>query len=221
MNNEVNQTQQNPNITPNTPKVDAPQNNEVVDINVMDGSSGINLVPLMSKEEIVKEEKKQKLNKSSIIIITVLIIITSVVVGFNIVARTELNSAKKKLSELEEEVSTYSEKIKSNDEILDRIFLYKEIEGMQFSSKAVVEYISGVGKKSGNINLVKFDFSGKESINFEGTSDDLESVAKFWYLLNNDENFENMSMDTISKNASGIRFSFSGKILSEKFLKSE
>jgi len=221
MNNEENQTQQNSNTVQNAPQTNAPKKVETVGINVMDGSSGINLVPLLSKEEIVKEEKKQKLNKSSVAIITALIIVTSIVVGVNIVARTELNSAKKKLSELEEEVSSYSEKIKNNDEILDRIFLYKEIEGMQFSSKAVVDYISGIGKKSGNINLVKFDFSGKETINFEGTSDDLESVAKFWYLLNNDENFENMSMDTITKNASGIRFSFSGKILVEKFLKSE
>ena len=81
MNNEENQTQQNSNTVQNAPQTNAPKKVETVGINVMDGSSGINLVPLLSKEEIVKEEKKQKLNKSSIAIITALIIVTSIVVG--------------------------------------------------------------------------------------------------------------------------------------------
>ncbi len=222
MNNQQNQTQPN-NPVPKTPEETQAnlKKEQFIDTNMLDGSSGINLVPLMSKEEIVKEEKKQKLNMSSIIIIIILIVITIIVVGFNVISKMELNSAKSKLTELENEANTYSEKIKSNDEILDRVFLYKEIESKQYSSKSVVEYITDIARKSGNVSLISFDFVGKESIAFEGNSENLETAAKFWYLLNSDTNFENMSMETISKTPSEIRFSFEGKILVDRFLNSE
>lgn len=233
MNKQTNQTQPNTSsqtsVVPQIPTTPQPSTNPQADLkkehvvatNLLDGSAGINLVPLMSKEEIVKEEKKQKLNMSSIIIIIILILITISVVGFNVVSRLELKSAKSKLAELEDEANTYSEKIKSNDEILDRVFLYKEIESKQFSSKAVVEYITDIAKKSGNVNLTSFDFIGKESIAFEGSTENLETASKFWYLLNGDANFENMEMESISKNPSEVRFSFEGKILVDRFLKSD
>lgn len=187
---------------------------------VQDSVSGINLVPVLSKEEIIKEEKKEKLNMSSIISIIFFLLITFIIVGLNIAFRTRLNAAKNDLSKLEEQVHTKDAKIIDNNDIVDRIFLYKDIEKSQYSVKAVVEYVNKIATKNGDTKLIAYTFSGKDKFSFEGESDSLENASKFWYLLNTDENINNIEMEYINKGNDSVRFKFNTQIKIEEFLKS-
>lgn len=187
---------------------------------VQDSVSGINLVPVLSKEEIIKEEKKEKLNMSSIISIIFFLLITFIIVGLNIAFRTRLNAAKNDLSKLEEQVHTKDAKIIDNNDIVDRIFLYKDIEKSQYSVKAVVEYVNKIATKNGDTKLITYTFSGKDKFSFEGESDNLENASKFWYLLNTDENINNIEMEYINKGNDSVRFKFNTQIKIEEFLKS-
>ncbi len=225
MNNEENKQNTTAPVTESVPKENvskvAEKKQEESYTNIIESASGINLVPILTKEEIVKEEKKQKLNYTSIVSIILFLSISMIVVGFNIISKLQLNAEKDKLYVLEDAVQGYSTKIVDNNEILDRIVLYEDIQGNQYSTKAVVEYINQISGKSGQTKLTSFTFTGVSGISFEGESEDLEDIAKFWYLLNNDDNIQNVTMDSISKGINTVTFSFDGTILTEKFLKSK
>lgn len=170
--------------------------------------SGINLIPVMSKEEVVVAEKKKKFNISAIISIILFLIITIAVVTFSTVSKLKVEDEKKKLLVLEEEVKKYSSEILANQEIVKRIDLYKEISSNQYSPRSIFDYFSAIALRNGNTELSQFVFTSDTSVSFEGRSNTLDTLAKFWYLLENDPKVEKVVMDSMSRSSDYVKFGF-------------
>lgn len=218
---EPNTNKESNQIAPNTKQAIGGKKEGLFETNIVqDSISGINLVPVLSKEEVIKEEKKEKLNISSILSIIFFLLITFIIVGLNITFKLRLNNAKESLSKLEEQIHTKDSKIVDNNDIVDRIFLYQDIEKTQYSIKAVVEYVNNIAIKNGDTKLILYTFSGKDKFSFEGESDGLENASKFWYLLNTDPNINGVEMEYINKGSETVRFKFNTQIKVENFLKS-
>lgn len=178
---------------------------------------GINLMPVLTKKEVVAEKKKVTLNVGSVISIVIFLAITIGVVAFSAVSKVQLNQEKEKLFELETEVKAQSSKILNNQEILKRVNLYRDISSSQFSARKIFEYFSGIAKKQGDITLSSFVFRSGTVVSFEGQGDSLDTVSKFWYLLNEDELVKQASMDNISRSVDFVRFSFRVELEKDSF----
>ena len=185
---------------------------------VIASDGGINLIPILSKEEVQTEEKKKKINMSAIVSLIILFVISILIVGLNIVFKFQLNAEKEKLIKSEAQVEGLSQKIIGNNEILDRIYLYNDIEKGRYSAKAVLEYINGITSKT-NCTLTAFAFTGLNGIEFTGKAQSLEDVAKLWYLLGNDSRIEKISLRAVGKSSQDVTFSFYGSFVLDNFLK--
>ena len=172
----------------------------------------------MSKEEIKDEEKKKKVNTSALISLSILFSVSILVVGFNILSKLQLNAEKDRLYEAEKRMEAYNQLIIDNNEIIERVFLYKDIQEGKFSTKAVIDYVQSIAKKSGSSTLTDFSFAGDVGFTFSGEALDLEDVAKLWYLLTNDARMENINLKSVSKGEDGIRFSFTGDLKINEFV---
>ena len=181
---------------------------------------GINLIPSMSDEEIFKEDRKKKVSVSSLISVSVLLSVSILVVGFNIISRIQLNAQNNKLVEKEKNIQEYTILISGNTEILERVLLYEDIQEGRFSTKLVVDYFQNLASRSGSIQLHDFAFQGSKAFEFSGNSQGLEDVAKFWYLLSNDENIEEVTLKSVSRSEEGASFSFTGNMRIEEFTQS-
>lgn len=184
-------------------------------------NTGINLIPNLSKEEVVKETKKKSLNMSAVISLMVLVVVSILVVGFNIISKIQLNSEKEKLYNYEQRLGSMSYKITGNNEISERISLYNEIQKEAFSPRTVIEYINGIASKSGNIDIQKFDFGAKLSFEIDGKAYSFEEVSKFWYLLANDSKVESIELNSVGKTDSDVRFTFEGNLVFTDFISSK
>ncbi len=183
-------------------------------------NTGINLIPNLTKEEVVKETKKKTLNMGAVISLMVLVVVSILVVGFNIISKIQLNNEKDKLYNYEQRLSSVSYKITGNNEITERISLYKDIQEDAFSPRTVIEYINSIASKSGNIKLQSFDFGGQLTFDIDGEAYSYEEVSKFWYLLSNDSKVENIVLKSVGKTAEGVRFTFQGKLVFNDFTSS-
>lgn len=179
---------------------------------------GINLIPELSKEEVKHEERKAVLNMGSALSLFALVLITIFIISFNIFSRIEMNNKQKELTAYETTLKRKSQTIIDNNDIVDRIFLYRDIEEQTFSPKMAIEYIEGIAEKSGGISIDSYDIGDSLAFEFSGSSQDLENVSKFWYLLCNDNSIETVNLDSINKTTSGATFSFSGKLIYEDFI---
>jgi hypothetical protein len=190
------------------------------EINTIVGSeSGINLIPVLSEQEIKKEDKKKKLNMSAIVSLIILFVISILIVGFNVVFKIQLNVEKEKLVKREQAMSVFSQKILNNNEIMSRIYLYNDIEKGRYSAKDVMEHINNIAIKA-DCNLLSFSFSGINGMELNGKAQGLEEVAKFWYLLGNDTNIEKISLKSIGKGVQDVSFSFYGSFVLNNFVES-
>lgn len=180
--------------------------------------TGINLIPTMSREEIKDEDKKKKVNTSALISLSILFSVSILVIGFNILSKLQLNAEKDKLYEAEKRMEAYNQIIIDNNEIIERVFLYKDIQEGKFSTKGVIDYVQSISKKSGSSTLSDFSFTGDTGFSFSGEALDLEDVAKLWYLLTNDSRMQNINLKSVSKGEGGIRFSFTGDLKTDEFV---
>ena len=178
----------------------------------------VNLIPVMSREEIKEEEKKKKINKGSLISLLFLFSISILIVGFSIISQIQLNYQKEKLFEYEEELSSYNQVIIDNNEVLQRIALYQDVQRDRYSTTKVVDHIQGILDRSGASSFSSFGFSGRTGIDFRGDARDLEELAKLWYLLTNDPKLERVTLRTLSKGSSGVSFTFEANIILEEFI---
>ncbi len=183
---------------------------------VVEGA-GINLIPTMSEQEVVVAERKKKVNVSSLVSLSLLFSISILVIGFNIVSRIQLNAQKDKLNEQERRIQGYSQIISGNTEILERVFLYKDIQEENYSRKSVVQYLETIASKSGSNVLSDFTFSGGESFEFSGEGQSYEDVAKLWYLLTNDVKVQDIELKSFSRSQQTARFTFAGNVKVEEF----
>jgi hypothetical protein len=196
---------------------ESPQKESIAPNTVVEGS-GINLIPSMSEEEIKTSERKKKINVTSLVSVSLLLSISILVVGFNIVSKIQLDAQKKKLTDQERTIQGYSELISGNTEILERVFLYQDVQEGRFSPKRVIDHFRNQISKTGGSTLDSFLFPGTKGFEFSGKSQSLEDVAKLWYLMVNDEKIEEVELRTLSKGSEGANFSFRGTLVIEEFM---
>jgi|GEM_PF-1122342 len=201
---------------PPTPKNEAPKPGFE---NIM-AEKGVNLIPTLSKEEVVVAEKKKKLNVGSIVSLLILVIVSILIVGFNIVSRMSLNNEKAKLSTYEAQVTKMTQKMISSNEITERIQLYNRVLGETYSPKSVVDYLNAIASKSGTSTISKFSFGENLLFTIEGKATDMENVSKFWYLLSNDPKMDTVALQSVGNSGNYVRFIFKGKLVLEQFLSS-
>lgn len=180
--------------------------------------SGVNLVPQRSEEEIKKEEKKFSFSVTSIVSLLLLITLSLAIVFYNIISRYQLNSAKEKLTSRETHMVQYTDLILSNEEILQRVDLYKYLERSIFSPKEIFEYIMVVVDRSGNVNIRNITLGNDLSFNMSGSTTDLSVVSRLWYLLGIDPNVENINLQSVGKREGDVSFSFEGQLRVSNFV---
>jgi len=173
-----------------------------------DNDESINLVPILSKSEIVQEKKKVKLNIGSILSIIIFLTITIIIVLFSTISKIQVQKAQSELSKQEAEVKQLSSVILSNEEILRRIYLYQDISSNQYSARKIFEYFTQIASNLGDIELDQFDFQSVKSVSFEGKCPSLDDLAKFWYLLSEDDLVSRVSLEQFNKLDSVVKFEF-------------
>lgn len=178
---------------------------------------GINLLPVMTKKEVVAEKRKTKVNVGAVVSIVIFLLITIAVVVFSTVLKVQLNNEKEKLFALENDVKGESTKILNNAEVLKRIYLYRNISSSQFSTRKIFDYFSAIAAKQGDVVLKNFVFGSERQHSFEGTTDSLDTASKLWYLLQEDEKVEAVVVDDLSKTRDGVRFSFKVRLIDNAF----
>lgn len=198
--------------------VDVPKEKQSSPSDSISAEAGINLIPTLSKEEVVVEEKKKKLNIGSIVSLLILVVVSILIVGFNIVSRMQLNNEKDKLKAYEAQVSKMTSKIVSSNEITERINLYNRVLGKTYSPKSVVDYLNSIASKSGTSKITKFNLGDNLTFVLEGNSSDMENVSKFWYLLSNDPKMDTVTLQSVGSSTNGVRFEFRGKLKIDEFL---
>ena len=182
---------------------------------------GINLVPVMTKTEVVVEKKKSIFNIGAVVSIVVFLLITIFVVAFSTISKIQLNNEKESLFTLENEIKGLSTKILNNQEVLRRVYLYRDISSSQFSARKVFDYFSAIAAKQGNVTLKSFVFGSETQHSFEGSADSLDTASKLWYLLKTDELVDSVNMDNLSKNNEGVDFSFKVALIEDAFKEDE
>jgi hypothetical protein len=184
---------------------------------LMRGGQGVNLVPKKSEEEIEKEQKKFSFSVGSIVSLILLVTLSLGVVLYNIISKGQLNSAKKQLFEQEVRLESYQDKYISNQEIMDRIDLYKKFEKAVFSPKEIIDYIMALVDKSGDIDINGFDLDESLNVEISGSTSTLGIVSKLWYLLGTDKNIVTVNLSSVGKNEEGVSFSFEIQLDTEYF----
>jgi len=182
---------------------------------------GINLVPIMTKKEVVEERKKIKVNLTAVITIVLFLLITIGVVVFSTITKIQLNNKREELFELENEIKSQSSKILDNQELLKRIYLYRDISSSQFSTRQIFDYFTEITGKQGEVAISSFDFGLGTQHSFEGSADSLDTASKFWYLLQNDEKIESVRMNDFSKSQDRVKLSFNISLVDGAFAKEE
>lgn len=230
MNNEVKNTKEEVQETPKEKKElfgffkkkKAPTASGTTQIDQQDNvDEGLNLIPTPTKEEVAKEGKKAALNIGSAFSLLTLVLVSVFVISFNIMSKMELNKNRESLYAYETEIKRSSQEIIDNNEVVDRIFLYKSIQEKTFSPKAVIEYVEDIAEKSGGINIKTYDIQEDLTFEIAGESQDLEKVSKFWYLLCNDDAILDVNLNSVSKGGEGATFSFEGQFVYEYFVNVE
>jgi len=181
--------------------------------------TGINLIPTMSEVEIATEDRKKRVNLGSLISLSLLFSVTILVTGFNIISRMQLDSQKKRLQEVEKRVMENSYITLGNTEILERIFLFKDIQEGRISTRILIEELRSVANTSGNNVINTFAFPGGEAFEISGDASSLEDVAKFWYLMDNHEKFEDVKLRSFSGTGDKASYSFTGRLNLDEFTK--
>jgi hypothetical protein len=148
----------------------------------------------------------------------VLVLLSLGVVLFNIISKNQLNQAKEKLYDREIELEQYTDKIIANEEILDRIDLYRRLQEGVFSPKEILQYFMGVVDKAGNIEIRTFDLGDNLSFETSGSTTELSVVARLWYLLGIDDNIETVNLNSVGKSEGGVSFTFEGQLNTDKFI---
>ena len=179
---------------------------------------GINLVPKKSKQEVKKEKKKFSFSVSSIISLIVLVVLSLGVVFFNIVSKQQLTSAKKEQYKKETYLQSYSDKFLSNEEILERVDLYRRVQRGVFSPREVVEYVMNIVERESTVEITSFNLTDSLEFEMSGNTSELEAVAKLWYMLGINENIVTINLSSVGKGETKVSFSFEGELETDKFI---
>ncbi len=176
---------------------------------------GINLIPPKTDVEIVTEEVKGKVNLSAAISILILVVGTLLIVGYNAFSKINLSNNKKELQTLEMSIENKKDIMISNEELIRKAVLYKDVEESTVSYKQIIDFWESV---TGNLaQMDSIDISSSLKFKITGTSGSLDSTSKLWYILANDTRIQNIVLKSISKDTTGVRFSFEGDLTQDIF----
>ena len=182
-------------------------------------SEGIDLVPLVTDVQAEKEDKKIKVNVSIIVSAFFLIIVSFAIIIVNVSFKNRLADEKEYLNTLTDDIrKNYTEVINSNNQIIDRINLYKEIKSTQYATDEVVDFFNDCALQVGNVTFTKFDINANSKISVRGSAANLQDVSKLWYILCNNNNLTNVTLTSMGKGVDKVSFAFSGTLVIDNFL---
>lgn len=185
-------------------------------IEKINAGSGINLVPTLSKGEQKVIQKKSRFNFAAAFFILLLVVVSIAVVGFNILTKFQLRTENAQVRELEAEIVDRGDIVRSNNELLDRISLYKNVQQSTLSPKEILVYWKDLTADYGQIQEV--EMQGGVDFTFRGTSSSLNDVAILWHKLSIDDRVLNINLESVGKSESGeITYNFEGELNSEYF----
>lgn len=186
-------------------------------IEKINSGGGINLVPTLSKDEQQALERKSKFSFAAAFFILSLVVISIIVVGFNIFTKFRLNLEQQRVKTLEAQVLERGDVLRSNNELLDRISLYKNVQQSTLSPKEIMVYWMELTADYGQIENI--EISGGVKFNFRGSANSLNDVAILWHKLSIDERVTNINLENVGKSSDGkIIYSFEGQLNPEYFL---
>lgn len=172
------------------------------------GAKSINLIPSLTANETLVVKTKSKINLSAAISLLILFVFTLIIVAFNIFAKINLNRTKDLLFQAENNVMASESALSSNDEILRRVLLFKDVEKNTYSTKSIINYMQTISK--GFATLDTFELAAGQDFVLEGTSQNLTDISKYWYILGNDQFIKTINLKSVSKGDNTIRFVFEG-----------
>ncbi|MBP5204508.1 hypothetical protein J6Z48_02595 [bacterium] len=182
-------------------------------------SEGIDLVPLVTDVQAQKEDKKIKVNVSIIVSAFILIVVSFAIIIVNVSFKNRLADEKEYLSVLTDDIrKNYTDVINSNNQIIDRIDLYKEIKSTQYATDEVVEFFNDCASQVGNVSITRYDISANSKISIRGTAANLQDVSKLWYILCNNNNLTGITLTSMGKGVDKVSFAFSGTLIVDNFL---
>lgn len=206
---KIEESKENDQVKKDSEKVEVQSPKKESNLPPIIDDDGINLVPVMTKTEIVAEKRKTKVNLGAVVSIVIFLLITIAVVAFSTISKLQLNEEKENLFALEGEIKGQSTKILNNQEVLKRVYLYKDISSSQFPAREIFEYLIGITAKQGTVTIKSFNFASSTSVSFEGTADSLDTVAKLWYILGEDKLIKSVRMNSFNRGSDTVSFSFS------------
>ncbi|WKZ31289.1 MAG: hypothetical protein QY318_00750 [Candidatus Dojkabacteria bacterium] len=186
-------------------------------IEKINSGGGINLVPTLSKGEKQVIEKKSRFNFAAAFFILLLVIVSIAVVGFNIITKFQLNRERDQTKELEAQILDRGDVVRSNNELLDRISLYKNVQESTLSPREILLYWQELTADYGQIQEV--EMKGGVKFTFRGTSNSLNDVAILWHKLSIDERVTNINLESVSKGEDGVvSYNFEGDLNADYFI---
>ena len=184
---------------------------------IKEGTEGVNLIPSLTKEEVIQVKTKNTLSIGSLLAIIILALVSIAIVGFNIITKSQLEAKQEDLKNIENIVNQKIDKMIANNLILDRINLYKDVKANSFSHKEVITFIRQMGGKVQGVTYDNIEISEDLSFKISGDASNLEQLSRMWYLLGINENVETIKLKSFSKMATGASFSFDGKLILDNF----
>jgi hypothetical protein len=181
-----------------------------ISIELINADGGINLVPRMSQQEVQVEARKSKFNFLAAFFILFMVLISVVILGFNIFTKIQLEGEQAALKEVEDTVLAESDTIRANDQLLERISLYQNVQASTLSPKEVLVYWRELAGDYGEIQRV--DMQNGLKFSFSGTSEKLSDVALLWHKLSIDERVSNINLNSVGQAESSVRYEFEGNL---------
>lgn len=178
--------------------------------NIIQGE-GINLIPPMTDEEVRVEETKSSFNIGAALAILLLVVISLVIVGYNVLTKSELQKEKRKLySEFESRLEGYTGAIVKNSFIKKRLDTYKNIQTEAIPYERVLAYWKEVSANLAEID--KIEINSNLTFEVSGSADNLEQVSKLWHFLSIDDAIESVNLEALNTDSTETSFEFKGSL---------
>ena len=184
------------------------------------GKEGINLIPPIPLEVKQKQEEYITLGVNFAFSLLLFIVLTIAIAGFNLWVELNNKVAKKQLDTLETQILDKSPILIRNNQLVDRIFIYKSIEESLYDPKMVLTYWDEIMQNFGEITEIKIN----KDLRFEitGNANSLRDVATIWHLLSVDKRVNKVVLESFSKQNSKdgketVSFVFVGSLNFEAF----
>lgn len=184
------------------------------------GKEGINLIPPVPLAVKQKKEEYITLGVNFAFSLLLFIVLTIAIAGFNLWVELNNKVAKKQLESLETQILDKSPILTRNNQLVDRIFIYKSIEDSLYDPQMVLSYWNDIMQNFGEITEIKI--SNDLQFEITGKAKSLRDVATIWHLLSVDKRVNKVVLESFSKQNSKdgketVAFVFVGNLNFETF----